>query len=343
MRLRRFWLGLAAVLTAGTVAMSLPPDSYASAVQVGAACTVAELPRVDGAGQQAVLFVDRTGAYQVGAQFSWDGGGTYREFLLVWQGGTVRRGPELDTVNADLTAVNSAGVIVGSEQPAGQHHAIVLTYGQFVRLAEPSGADTNAVAINDAGQVTGGVLDGSGRMQHVLRWSADGTVSELPTPAGYAYAQAMDIDADGSVLGLVTNDPAMYSDAHLVVWAPNGQAHILPGTDPDAHFWPIGIRQGTVTGTEYSSTGSVVLRWTASGGAPVTVDSADAASILAVNARRSLLIQGSPSYDGTGLLRDGVLRPLPGAGQAITTVGLSDNDVVYGNSNGVAVLADCRS
>jgi hypothetical protein len=343
MRWSRVGTGLAAVLVAGTVGIVTQSTAYASTVDVGPPCGFLELPTL-GEGSVTVVAGDHSGHFQIGERTVWDAQGNLQQDLLEWHDGAVRLGPRISDTGADPVAVNSSGLVVGSAQTADHVQAVALVFGQFVPLPGPSGASTKAVAINDAGQVAGGVVDGSGTMQRTLRWSIDGTVNELSTPAGFGFAQATAIDDDGTVLGIATNDPGMYSDARLVVWSPAGQARLLPssaGAGPDASFWPVGIRQGQVTGLESSSTGTATLRWAASGGDPVVVPTGDAV-VRAVNARGSLVTFGG-AFDGTGLLQGDVVRPLSDGARWISPVALADNDKVYGNLNeGLPGYADCR-
>ncbi|MBO0883651.1 MAG: hypothetical protein J2P17_25615 [Mycobacterium sp.] len=344
MWLNRAGIKLAAVLAACTVGVAIQTTSYASTVTVGSPCRFIELPSI-AEGSVIVVAGDHSGNYQIGVRTLWDAQGNLQEDLIVWHNGALHLGARLSDVAADPRAVNSHGVVVGSRQSADHTQAFALVYGQFVALAAPSGASAEAVAINDAGEVAGGLVNEWGFMQRALRWSADGTVSELATPSGFSFAQATSIDDDGTVLGIVTNDPAMYTDARLVVWLPNGQVRLLPGSasaGSDARFWPVGIREGQVTGMAYSRAATVTLRWNARSGDPTVISTGDAASVNAVNARGSLLLSGG-AVDGIGLLQGDVVRPLYDGAESIGPVALTDDDVVYGKlSSALPGYADCR-
>jgi hypothetical protein len=344
--LKRRWLGIAGVgiAAAGVVAsVALAPSSYASTIPVGKPCTFGQLPTVQG-GDNILTATDRTGRYQIGVRQYWDADNVYRANLIRWHDGTPALGPQIDAT-IEFTAVSATGVVVGFQRDGDHRHAVAYAYGTVVPLPGPAGTDTTAVAVNGTGQVAGGVVDPAGHMTRVLSWSPDGTVRELAAPAGFTLAQAFGIDEDGTILGLVKTDGGMSATTGIVVWRPDGSARLLAGTrpdDPSVQLWPIGIRDGRVVASQDSSTGGdETLEWSLANDTPQVVDTGGGRA-AALGARGSLLVSDGPTA-GLALLQNGTARPVAQPDVSVTPHGLSDDDVVYGQSNSNApAFFDCR-
>jgi hypothetical protein len=341
---KRGWLIRAVGVALGAVVLAAAPVP-ASAAPTGGPCALVEMRKATG-GLNLVEATDRTGRYQVGVA-TVEGSPELGAQLVLWRDGTPQLGPRLASTGDRFVAVGPTGIAVGVRERDGRQRAAAYTYGQILDLPGP-GADveTTAVAVNRAGQIAGGVPYAASAMKRVLVWSADGEVSARATPPGFEYAQASEIDEDGTVLGLATNDPIMFTDAHVVAWLPDGTPRLLPVRDPGdptASSWPVTIRDGKVIASRYSGRGGwETVEWVARGdAAPRVLPVPDNMSVYAVNARGSIALS---TEDGPALLQGGQLRPLRGVGVPDQDL-LADNDVVYGNAHSgrLPVYADCRT
>ena len=113
--------------------------------------------------------------------------------------------------------INIAGNVVGkSTDSAGDTRAFLWEPGgiagpptnpQMRSLGTlPSGAHSEATAINAAGQVVGYSQTGTGddAVDHAFRWTA-GTMTDLGAPTGFPYSYAYAINAAGNVVGEAYN------------------------------------------------------------------------------------------------------------------------------------------
>jgi hypothetical protein len=217
-------------------------------------CERTQLPIPNSHYQALVGGVDPTGRYVVGR--SYEPGGT--RHLVMWDNGALRRLPVKgrDPVLAD---VNSSGTAVGYRVDGSEPVPFAYRNSQVKQLA-PRG---KAYAINEAGTIVGtdGRLElGSGRP---VRWAnADSAAEALPLPDGYSAGEAVDIDEDGTIIGLLNRD----RDFVPYVWFPDGTHRELvrPGTGERARFGMVrGIRNGWVVGSLRTSATSErpAMRW----------------------------------------------------------------------------------
>jgi uncharacterized membrane protein len=84
----------------------------------------------------------------------------------------------------------------------------------------PGGSGAEAEAINEAGVAVGS----RAQRQPVVWRSVDAAPVELPLPAGARTGRAVDVDADGTVLGMLGSGPE--SQAYL--WLPDGSGRAIP-------------------------------------------------------------------------------------------------------------------
>ena len=105
--------------------------------------------------------------------------------------------------------INNSGVVVGQTQTAinAGSHAFVAVANTMVDLgllpdADPEGASSNAVAINDPGQIVGWAnIATSPFSRHAVLWSPTYVIEDLGTLGG-ASSEAVDINASGQVIGM---------------------------------------------------------------------------------------------------------------------------------------------
>ena len=103
--------------------------------------------------------------------------------------------------------INAAGVVVGRTQAAINegNRAFVAVANTMVNLGILPGADpeagwSDAVAINDPGQIVGWGHTSTGA-RHAVLWSAAHVIQDLGTLGG-THSEAVDINAAGQVIGL---------------------------------------------------------------------------------------------------------------------------------------------
>jgi uncharacterized membrane protein len=118
------------------------------------------------------------------------------------------------------TDVNNHDEVVGwALDASGSTVAWVWSATQGLRTLSGFGYDLGAFAINDAGTIVG--YGGNAMEIHALMWTKSGTVDLHP--AGSFASRALDINEDGTVVGIV--------ERTLTQWLPDGR--IVTGGDFD--------------------------------------------------------------------------------------------------------------
>lgn len=124
--------------------------------------------------------------------------GNYSHAFL-WQGAALIRLPEVGARNSGAAAINDMGDVVGwTETPDGQTRAALWKDGVLHDLAMlPESSTSNAVSINEAGQIVGYAGD-------AVLWQ-DGVAVDLnsliPKESGWDLISASSINADGYIVG----------------------------------------------------------------------------------------------------------------------------------------------
>lgn len=96
--------------------------------------------------------------------------------------------------------INPAGLVAGEiRNEDGQRRAVVQYRGRVTGLGTLGGTDSYATAINGAGTVTGGALDGSNRWR-AFRWRRETGMEDLGTLGG-ASSLAIAINQAGRIAG----------------------------------------------------------------------------------------------------------------------------------------------
>jgi hypothetical protein len=288
----------------------------ASAAEVTAPCVRENLRLPAGSWQTFGLSdADPSGRFQIayGTDTSW------RAHLIRWDNGVPA---DLGTPLGSLEEINQQGDIVGNtESEDGLYRYTAWRYsgGQLTTLPGlPDSVDTVARAIAPDGTVAGWVRSAD-KQTTAVTWAPDNTVRALP---GSGASQAIDIDANGTVIGYLASAP--------VRWAPGAEAEILPAFEsgPDTYWELTAISAGTVIGTETNGTDTQIVMW-APGAAPVSLGQGAA---HAVNARGSIAYERV--YENELWLRqDGVDRSLPFGPSPYSIAdiaALTDDDIVYG-------------
>jgi probable HAF family extracellular repeat protein len=83
------------------------------------------------------------------------------------------------------------------------------------------GDRTVMLAVNDADEVAGLVINTDTLESHALLWDADGAAQQLPSPAGWSAA-AFDINDHGESVGVIENLDANDDHAIPVIWTADG-------------------------------------------------------------------------------------------------------------------------
>lgn len=229
-----------------TPTASATPSSTAGARPDGpTGCTVTRLP-TDGIDKALVTGADSSGRYAVGRTYP--GTAKFRYPLVVWKDGKLVDEVEMPGSDQSLNDVNSRGVAVGSSFDAkDRKHPYVYRDGTVSRLA--GDGEGTATAINDAGVIIGG-LGGDPLYPRPVRWaSATAQPVALTVPKGVSSAAVVDIDEDGTILGMITRGRDKDSG---YLWAPDGTGRelALPKVDGKAptSFWPNSLRNGWIGG-----------------------------------------------------------------------------------------------
>jgi hypothetical protein len=212
------------------------------------ACTVQRLaPDLDGV---AATAVDPTGRQVLGRTRA---GGGARHMGLIWKNGIMGK-VEIPGTDQEITAANASGTAIVSGYVNGNRRGWVFRDGKVVRLQ----AKTPIVprAIGEDGTIVGYRfvgLDESLSLPVIWR-GPHGGPEDLPLPPDGRFGRAVDIGADGTVLGSVTAGPYEHSRGYL--WRPDGTGRELPLPEidgrPAAGFTPIALGERWITGYVYS-------------------------------------------------------------------------------------------
>ncbi|SBT46403.1 hypothetical protein [Micromonospora auratinigra] len=306
----------AATVTATAPAVRTPTAAPTAAAgpAAGGACVRAELPVPAGMSQVVPTGVDPTGRYVVG------NGTVGQDFRpVLWTDGRPTALPVV-AQSVQLTAVNSAGVVVGLVQDGAQEYAFRYAQGRYTRLRTPAGNwhVYPTPAINSAGDVVinaepAGNSGGEGSI--VLLWKAGSTSAvRLPLPAG---ANASAVTDDGTIVGAKYRDGAAYA---AYAWDQRGRGRKLavPAGETAAAY---AARGGWATGGLWPS--RTAARWNLRTGAVTPLTGAEGPG-EAVNAAGWVVAQGV-------LLRDGEPVELAEAeGRRAVAVAVSDTGLVVG-------------
>jgi uncharacterized membrane protein len=173
-------------------------------------CTLDRLPVPDDVPMALTSGADPTGRWIVGRSYPKAGG--YQ--AVIWHDGTPTKVAMPGDLEENLQDVNSTGTAVGWSYEESGPVPYVYRDGEVSRL--PGGEGGQALAINDAGAITGDSGDAP-----VVWPSATGEPIPLPLPEGVTTGTATAIDEDGTVVGNI-NDERPY------VWFADGTHRELP-------------------------------------------------------------------------------------------------------------------
>ncbi|WP_306215241.1 hypothetical protein [Actinoplanes sp. RD1] len=241
----------AAVLLAGSALVLLPHPvqrkatvpavsrSAAPVPRLPSDCAVTRLPTGDVA-KAVVHAVDPSGRYVTGRTYPEGRAfGTYP--VTVWRDGKLLTTIDFPGSDQSLDAVNSSGDAVGSSFTDEVQFPYVWHDGKLTRLKGGAGS---ASAISDAGVIVG-VLG-----SRPARWASwDAEPSLLPLPPGTTQGAAVDVDEDGTVLGMAGPPIGPEANDTAYVWLPGGDVRKLPLPPEAGFFHAVGLRNGLVVGS----------------------------------------------------------------------------------------------
>jgi hypothetical protein len=258
-RVRR-WSGGAAIATV-TVAVAVggavvvqatgaepgPPTAGGTTVAASAApklpepkdCTIHRLP-TGGVDKAIVSAGDPSGHYLAGRVYPPGG----HPKTVVWKDGRLQGGGTVPGEDADIYAINSAGVGVGSAYAGDNEYPYVVRNGTSTRL---KGGTGSAMGISADGVVVGGL---GGNLDRVpVRWSsADAEPTRLRLPAGATGGEVRAIGEDGTLIGVVQ----IGKDERGYIWPPDGTGSAVPPATVDGQtgeFVPFSMAGGWVYGS----------------------------------------------------------------------------------------------
>jgi hypothetical protein len=202
-------------------------------------CSIHRLP-TGGIGKAVVSAGDPSGHYLAGRVYP---PGSYPR-TVVWKDGRLQGGGTVPGEDADIYAINSSGVGVGSSYAGDNEYPYVVENGSATRL---KGGTGTAVGINAAGVIIGGLGDNVETAP--VRWSSAGAQpTRLPLPSGATGGGVTAIGDDGTLIG--TAEFGKTNKGYL--WKPDGTGRILPRATiygQTGEFVPISMSAGWAYGT----------------------------------------------------------------------------------------------
>ncbi|WP_305789852.1 hypothetical protein [Symbioplanes lichenis] len=239
----------AAVLLAGGSLLLVPDKevkvpvptasrSVAPAPRLPPSCPVTRLPTGD-VKKAVVHAVDSSGRYMTGRTYP-DGRafGTYP--VTIWRDGKLLTTVDFPGSDQSLDAINRSGDAVGSSFTGDTPYPYVWHDGTLTQLKGGAGS---ASAISDAGVIVG-VLG-----TRPARWASwDAEPALLPLPPGTTQGSAVDVDEDGTVLGMVGPPIGPGADDTAYLWLHGGEVRKLPPPPGAGFFAAAALRHGWVVG-----------------------------------------------------------------------------------------------
>jgi hypothetical protein len=202
-------------------------------------CTIHRLP-TGGISKAIVAAGDPSGHYLAGRVYP---PGSYPR-TVIWKDGRLQGGGTMPGEDADIDAINSDGVGVGSSFAGDDQYPYVVKNGSATRL---KGGTGSAVGINAAGVIIGGLGDDVETAP--VRWSSAGAQpTRLPMPSGATDGMARVIGDDGTVLGTVK----VGKNYKGYQWKPDGTGRFLPRATIaglTGEFMPVSMNAGWAYGT----------------------------------------------------------------------------------------------
>jgi hypothetical protein len=224
--------------TAASASGGAAPEATGPTPPTSCAVQVLEMP----AGQPPMSVVsggDPSGRYVVGRSYP---GNSRTPRMLIWDHGKVTA-VAMQGEDQLLRDITSTGVAVGTSYVGDGTETAAWVYRDGV-MSRLIGRHAEANGINESGVIVGAVND-----RPALWRSATSQPTMLATPGGAWVGQAMGIDEDGTVVGVLGTDLGTRTG---YLWRPDGTAEKLPTPQvrgkPATMYTADSIRNGWVAG-----------------------------------------------------------------------------------------------
>jgi hypothetical protein len=183
-------------------------------------CTVERLAVPAGIPRSLVTGGDRAGRYMLGRAYPGNG----RSSVVVWDHGRPTM-VDMPGQDARLNDVNNAGIAVGDSFTADDVQTPWL-YRAGSLSPLPATGSASARAIGEDGTIAGFRSDAAPGGQRPVAWyDPEHPAVDLPLPPGYSDGEAVDVDSDGTVVGVVSG-PGKRDRGYL--WRRDGTHRMLP-------------------------------------------------------------------------------------------------------------------
>jgi hypothetical protein len=212
-------------------------------------CRIDRLPVPAGHPASIVTGGDPTGRYLVGRAYG-STGHVEKHRLLIWDNGRLTT---VDMPGTDETFqdINGSGVAVGSSfDDGGGTSAYVYRDGKLTKLPAPA-TFVEVRAVGENGTIVGAVRDSDVGPHRPLVWrDPAGQPQQLDLPNGSASGVAVDVGADGTIVGSVSKTGL--DDGQGYLWKPDGTGQMLPMPEINgkpANGWsPTSVHNGVIFG-----------------------------------------------------------------------------------------------
>jgi probable HAF family extracellular repeat protein len=286
------------------------------------------------------------------AGFQTEGGDSPTIYALIWNGSAppaVLSGGGFYS-GTEALAINDSGEIVGTFTPNDDiymappnHHAFFAANGVVTVFDPPGAVLSNAVDVNNAGQIVGYYTDASGQSHAFL--DQNGTFTSFAPPDA-VWSQATHINASGVIIGEYALSGESPPDQEYAFVYNNGSITKLEAAGTSLSVATAINASGEVVG--YYDTGSQSHAFVDDNGYSFTIDPPGATSSEAVGINALGEVVGNYT-DANGshvfVYDHGAFTTIdePGA-TSISAVAINDNGQVIGNyegaSGGQGIIAD---
>jgi probable HAF family extracellular repeat protein len=234
------------------------------------------------------------------------------------------------------TGVNNLGQVAGytSDASFSPLHAFLWDNGTFTDLGTVGGATSQALGINDTGQVVGlSEISPQNHVYHAFLWDSTNGMQDLGTFGGFSSA-ATAINNSGQMVGYVTNGQAvLWSDGQMIALSPQGATAV-----------PYSINNGgQIVGESTQLAGDLhATLWDGNGGVVDlgTIGSDFESYAYGINDAGQVVGQSAPNFRAF-LWQDGTLTDLlPGVNGPAGATAINNAGQIVGFDPGAFIYGD---